>query len=195
MSETAIMNMALDLLEEEPILSPDDDRAAVRWMDRNYAPVRDALLRSHPWNFAIKRASLPILTDAPTSGWSYAYQLPSDCLRILPLAYSGYLNGRSLQYALEGRTLVSDEAAPLVISYIARVTDDAQMDPMFVQALAASLAARAASWLTGKQGVREAMQQMATQLTMQAQMVDSLEGSPAEAETDSWIDGRVTGVV
>ena len=196
MSQTAIMNQALDLLEEEPIIDPSDDRAAVRWMNRNYGPVRDSLLRLHPWNFAVRRKSLAREATAPDSGWRYSFVLPPDCLRVLPLDVGGYLNGASVQYAIEGRRIVSDACQqPLPISYIARVEDDTQMDAMFVQVLAVTLAYRAASWLTGKQGLAQAMQQQAKEMLMQAQMVDSLEGTPATPEADDWINGRLTGVV
>jgi hypothetical protein len=57
--------MALDLLEEEPILSQSDNRAAVRWMNRNYGQTRDELLESHPWKFALRRAVLNAEAEQP----------------------------------------------------------------------------------------------------------------------------------
>jgi hypothetical protein len=192
MSETSIMNQALDLLEEEPILSPDDDRAAVRWMQRNYQPVMDSLLRMHPWNFASARTALAAVSEPPSSGWSYQYDLPADCLRVLPLN-GGTLNGASVPYIIEGRRILSNAGAPLSISYIRRVTDTNQMDALFVQVFAATLASRAANWLTGKQGYSQALKQQAGELMLQAQIVDALEGSPAEPEADDWVNGRTTG--
>lgn len=186
----AIMNMALDFLEEEPILTAEDDRTAVRWMNRNFAPIRDALLRSHNWNFAIKRASLAKLADAPSSGWSYGYALPADCLRVLPLTYKGNLNGASLNYTVEGRTILTDSSSPSLISYVSRVESEADMDPLFVQALAATVAARAASFITGKNSMAQTLSAQARELTMQAQMVDALEGSAPTPEGEDWINGR-----
>ena len=185
----AIMNMALDMLQEEPILTAEDDRAAVRWMNRNFQPVCDSMLRVHPWNFAVRRASLAALSDAPSSGWTRQFQLPADCIRILP-ATSGYLNGASVPHAIEGRKLLTDSGSPFTLSYIGRVSSESSMDPMFVQALAATLAARAAPFITGKNSLAQTLAQQAQQLTMQAQMVDSLEGTPYEAESDDWVNGR-----
>jgi hypothetical protein len=45
--------------------------------------VRKAELRKRHWSFAIKRAALPALADAPTWGFGYAYQLPTDYLRLM----------------------------------------------------------------------------------------------------------------
>lgn len=42
---------------------------------------RDALLRSHTWNFAINRVRLSRLSVVPAFEWKYAYALPADWLR------------------------------------------------------------------------------------------------------------------
>jgi hypothetical protein len=186
----AIMNMALDFLEEEPILTAEDDRTAVRWMNRNFGPIRDAMLRSHPWNFALKRAGLARLAAIPSSGWSYGYELPADCLRILPLTSSGYLNGSAVSYAVEGRTILSNSVTPAIISYVSRVESEADMDPLFVQALAVTVAARAASFITGKNSLAQTLSAQARELTMQAQMVDALEGSAPTPDGDDFFNAR-----
>jgi hypothetical protein len=184
-----IANMALDLLEEEPIVSADDNRTAVRWMARNFGPIRDAMLRSHPWNWAIKRAALDVEVTAPASGWSYGYLLPSDFIRLVPLT-GGYLNGADVPFALEGQRILTNAGTSAKIVYVARVVDETKMDPIFVQALAATVASRAASFITGKTSYMQLCQQLAKDLTLQAQMVDALEGTPAEAAGDDWINGR-----
>jgi hypothetical protein len=186
----AIMNMALDLLEEEPILTAEDDRTAVRWMNRNYPSIRDGLLRQHPWNFATRRASLPLVSDAPAFGWSRQYELPADCLRILPLT-GGLINGADVPYRIEGRRVLSNSAAPVAIVYVARVESESEMDPMFVRALATSVAAEAASYIAGKASLAELLTKKAENLVLRAQMVDALEGSAGEASGDDWITGRL----
>lgn len=185
----AIMNMALDLLEEEPILTAEDDRAAVRWMNRNFASIRDALLRQHPWNFATTRASLPLMEEAPAFGWSRQYALPPDYLRILPLT-GGYVNGRDIPFRLEGRRLLTNAGAPVSIGYIRRVENENDMDPMFVRALATTVAASAASFITGKATMKESLAKEAQDLVLRAQMVDAQEGTPATASGDDWLTGR-----
>jgi hypothetical protein len=191
MSETAIMNMALDLLEEQPILAGDDDTATVRWMNRNFGPIRDALLRQHPWNWALARASLPASLDAPAFQWARQFELPPGCLRVLPI-FDQY--GRPWQFEIEGRRILTDAGAPLQIRYVERVTDTNQWDPMFVQVMAAALAYRMASWLTGKLGYRDRIKQELRELLIQAQMVDALESGSDEPMDDDWILGRTTGV-
>src|SRR5690606_36539566 len=162
--ETNIINAAFDLLDEEVAIDPSDDRAPVRWMKRNYPLVRDAILRRHPWNFAVARASLPELSDEPAFGWERQFQLPADCLRLLPLTWQGKMNGEPIKHEVEGRRILTNAEAPLKIRYIRRVEDTSLFDPLFVQLLAAELAVRAANWITGKQSYAERLGQMVAQL-------------------------------
>lgn len=184
-----IFNMALDLLKEEPILGPTDSRSAVKWMNRNYALTRDALLRQHPWNCALSRASLAAMSDVPAFGWSYQYQVPSDCLRVLPLADLGKQNGRSTPFAYERRRILTNVSAPLLLRYIGQI-EEPEMDAMFKQALAATLAGKAGNFITGKASYANQCVQMAKEATMAAQMVDALEGTPEESDTDDWAAAR-----
>lgn len=48
-----------------------------------YPTVRDDMLRSHPWNCAIKRAVLAPDAVAPAFGYTYSFELPADFLRVL----------------------------------------------------------------------------------------------------------------
>src|SRR5690606_18101386 len=109
---------------------------------------RDALLRAFNWNFAMKRASLPALADAPTWGYTYQYQLPSDCLMpvqvgeyyVIP-GMADYIGGTDDEpFRIEGRTIATDWSAPLKIRYIRKVTNSGEFDALFVEALAADIA-------------------------------------------------------
>jgi hypothetical protein len=190
---TEIINQALDLLEEEPALSIDDDRDVVRWMRRNYEPSKDALLRRHPWNFAIKRATLAALSAAPAFGWDRAFQLPPDCLRLFPLTESGGFEGPSVPYALEERKILTDAAAPLKIRYVFRVEDASLFDPLFVEVLAQTLAMKAANWITRKQSYTERLSLMLRETLSNAQFIDGLETFGERAEADDWIIARFEG--
>lgn len=192
---TAIYNIALDHLEEEPILSSSDDRAVVRWLARNYEPMRNALLRSHPWKFATELASLPALATAPAFRWLYAYQLPADCVRLLPLTNDGDANGYKIPFEVVGRKIYTDKTAPIPIRYIKKVTDPNEMDALFVQLLGAMLAERLAHWLTGKQSYADRMAKVVQALRIEARLLDSFEATPEYPDEADWVNGRFTGVI
>lgn len=189
-SEIDIYNMALDLLEEEAAVDPQDDRAPVRWLNRNYGPTRDSLLRQHPWNFAICRIALPELQDRPAFGWRHQYQMPADTLRILPLTDSGEFNGRPVPHVIEGLRILTNEPPSLKARYVRRIENTARFDPIFVELLATTLAMKMAHWMTGKRTLMETLTMMLREINDNARLLDALEGTPEAVEDNDWIDAR-----
>ena len=82
-SETDIANSALAEIGARRITSLSDDSDSVRVCKEQFNNIRDSLLESHPWNFAIKRLQLGKLATSPEFGFDNQFQLPSDCLRVL----------------------------------------------------------------------------------------------------------------
>lgn len=133
-SPVNVANQALRLLGAEAIAAFDEGTKIANAVSEVYDTERDALLRSHEWNFATKRADLALLAAAPAGGDApaSAFQLPSDCLRVLAVS-------PDQTWAVEGRTIVVDSDV-LSIRYTARIEDPTQWDPMFTRAFAAALA-------------------------------------------------------
>ena len=71
--------------------------------------VRNRLLELHPWLFARKSASLLGLVQG-SGGWSYGYQLPSDCLKILAVI-SG---GNAVEFEQAGAKVFTNDDADTV---------------------------------------------------------------------------------
>lgn len=179
MNRTDICNLALDHLREAPIASIDGRGAVEEWFQRNFDVVLNGVLRDHPWNFAITRVALAAETTEPTFGWSYAYTQPADCLRLLPLRKNGDLNGHDFAYEIEGRLILTDEAGPLNIRYVAGQPDPSEWDALFVEAMAAALALKAAHWLTGKASFTQMAKALYDEALAKAKRIDGMEG-PAE---------------
>lgn len=129
-------------------MSIDDGSATARACKNFYEPIRDALLRAHPWNFARRRASLSRLATTPAFGYAYEYQLPTDCLRVLEFNEEDVVGvDRPDAYEIEGRKLLTD-AGQANIVYIARISDTNQFDSLFVTALSLQMAAELAMPIT-----------------------------------------------
>lgn len=190
LSITDIANMALDYLEEAPLQSIDDDRSVARWMKRNFWPIAWGLMRAHPWNFAITRASLTAAGTAPAFGWLYSYAMPSDSLRLLPVTCSGYEDADPIKHKVEGSSILTNQAAPLKIRYIKRIDNTGLFDNNFCDALAIALAQKAAHFVTGKQSYAQTLQPILANAIAEAQRVDSLEGTPEEPLADEWLLAR-----
>lgn len=193
-SKTQIFNLALDHLKEQSVTSPTDNTPQAIWLNRNFDLSRDAVLRSHPWNFARRRATLNALTDAPAFQWLYQYALPADFLRLIPLTVSGDPDGAEVPYELEGSTsglvILTNQTAPLRVRYIARITDTGLFDPLFVQALGAHLAYGMAHWLTGKTSFKQLAAEIYQNALDEAMRVDGLENYLPRPIGDDWLASR-----
>lgn len=147
-SETDIVNDALGRLGISPVMALTDSTKQAQFANRFYESTRDEVLASHPWNFATRRAVLAQLATPPEFEWIYAYQLPSDNLRLLQL--NGYDLGRTLDtWAIEGHQLLTD-ADRAEVRYISRVTDTTLYPALFSEALSIKLAAKLCAPLTGR---------------------------------------------
>lgn len=176
-SETSIANMALGKLGARRIIALDEESTEARACLLHYAETRDEILRHHRWNFAIKRVTLTQLPVEPLFGWRFAYQLPTDCMRVLEL--NGIDPGRRIRpWEIEEHTLLAnDEQAD--IRYISRVTDANQFDPLFVEAFALKLASKIARPLTGSGPLAGEMLTEYEKLTgNRARRTDAFEQSP-----------------
>lgn len=190
-SETAIVNRALDLLGADAITSLDDDVKSARVMKRAYAPVRDAVLRAYPWNCAMTRAALAADAAAPAWGYAYRYAWPSDCLRLWQVL--GEVEGTATPYKIEGRYILTDDAAPLYVIYLKQLTDTAQFDPLLAEAISGRLAAECAYTFTGSSAAQDTAWKFYRDKIQEAWETDAQEGTPDEFTANQWLESRFNG--
>lgn len=145
-TETHICNMALGLLGESRILALTDTDATARACALWYESTRDAVLRSHKWNFARKHAVLSRLDARPLFTWQYAFALPADFLRVYEVNDSE--EGLDDPWVIEGDKLLSD-CDVINLVYVYRMMDASKFDPLFQEALSYKLAEKLATTLRG----------------------------------------------
>lgn len=191
LSDTEICNLALDYLDEAPLTDYSTDTSATaRWFRRNFWAMAYQLMRKHPWNFAMARVQLPALSTAPAFGFAYAYQSPTDCLRVLPLTVDGNENSKPVRHKIEGQNILCDLPGPINVRYIRQVDNTGLFDIQFVNVLAIALGQKAAHFITGKASYAQSLSQIAQNAMLEAQMTDSLEGSPDEPDDTFWEEAR-----
>jgi hypothetical protein len=149
-SEVEIVNRALSRVGATRITSLTENTVNARAANAVYATLRDAELRAHRWSFAIKRAQLAADATAPAFGPANAFPLPADFLKLLPPDPNQHLN--DLDWRIEHHEsavcIMTDQAAPLNIRYIHRVTDPNKMDVLFREALSMRIAREVCEPLT-----------------------------------------------
>lgn len=166
-SEVEICNLALGHIGQSvAIASLSEQSKAARICARNYAQARDELLAATPWRFARKSIALAQLTETPFPGYAYAYAQPEDCLNVHRVCPEAGIRAhwraveisltqphRRHEYAdripfevvmgVQGTAIATDLKDAFLL-YTARVTNTSRFTPMFVNALAWSLASKIA---------------------------------------------------
>lgn len=193
-SETQICNLALSRFGHPAIASLTAGTVAADRCNLHYALTRDALLRAHPWNFAIRRSTLALDVTVPNHEFGYRHALPAApdyCLKVLRTGWeaSGYASD-AIPYRIEGRFLVCNETV-VDIEYIARVTDVGQFDDLFTDVLAQRLAAEMCMAFTDNQSMTKNLWDVYTVKLSEARSMDAQEGTPrAVVDLSPWISAR-----
>ena len=191
-----ICNEAMDLLGAATITALTENSKEARLCNRRFETVRDGVLRSHPWNIAITRATLAKDSDAPAFGFANQFTLPTDpyCLRVLSFWNSNVDSevaayDSQVMFKIEGRKVLSDEGT-CKITYLARITDTETYDSLLSSTIAHKLAAETAYAITGSTTVSQSMQQLYEVRLREARSIDAMEGVPDKLIADDFVDIR-----
>ena len=174
-SKIQVCSNALILLGQSTIASFSENSDRATAFSNLWDNSRQAVLRSHPWNCAIKRAALAPDADAPAFDWTYQFTLPGDCLRVL----SSGREGEVPEYRLEGRKILIDDN-PAYLRYIYDNEDVASWDAQLVECMTRYMAFSMAYALTKSTSLRDSVYQEFTLLLKKAKAVDGQEDTPDE---------------
>lgn len=175
-SAVQICSNALLLLGDRPISSFDEDSDRALIAANLWDNARQAILRSHPWNCAIKRVALAPETDAPAYDWAYQFALPGDCLRVL---FVGQAEAPD-DYKLESRRILAD-VNPLYLEYLFDNKDVASWDAMLVETMQRYMAFLMAYPITKSNTTRESCFEEYKLLAKQCRAVDGQENPNEQA--------------
>ena len=174
-SEVDICNTALAHLGSDAAISsidPPDGSTEAGYCRRFYPIARKEMIEAFAWRFAQKRLLLAEV-DNPSRAWSYAYALPSDCVRPLRVLTAEQDRWFALEYERTGSpvsTLFDDSKSAAyevedgilythepqaVLLYLRDVVDTTRFTPGFVAGLSYLLASYLAGPLVrGGEGVQ-----------------------------------------
>lgn len=174
-----ICNRALTRLGQAQITNLEATTVVPTLCRQHYDSVRVQLLRSHPWNFAIKREPLAQHNDQPRFGDRFQYHLPPGCVSVVA-AFSD-INGchRIDRFSIEhGEFLTSHEQAYLV--YVHDYTDPTYWDAVFTEAVVCQLAARIAVPLGREEIMPTLIQELEQVILPKAMLYNAWEDSSNE---------------
>lgn len=197
-SKNAICNMALSELGNygtvNNIDAPSDSKesAFALWYD----VTRQAALRLLVPNFAMTRRTVAKKTTTPTFGYSYAYEYPSDCLKVLGF---GETDARSREYNVELGSdgtieIQMDEDYPsgLPLRFIADVEDVSRFTPDFKILFSIMLGANVALPVTQKQALKDKLEAKLPQKMSELSGVNAQENPPVRVSVSNFKASKYT---
>jgi hypothetical protein len=203
-SQADICNLALTKLGSgSRITALTDASVAAGALRAVYDLIRKDMLRAHYWAFSIKRTSLAASATTPTWGFSQAYPLPADFLRLVQVNQFYLIPGLldyntadasawSVEENADGvNSILCDYSAPLKIRYIKDVTDEGRFDSLFVTTFADRLALEVCEQITNSNTKKQAITEDYKRSLAQAMRTSAIEKPPALIGDDSWVMARL----
>lgn len=201
-SQVSICNQALGWLGANLITSLDDDNKEAALCKANYDDIRDAVLEEREWTFAVRRITLAPLVLTPVYGYANQFLLPSDVIRVLNVpdtsfgdtlsffqsGFGGVHQGpdqqpqlptfrkESIEQPSATGNVVLANTDQLIMRVIWRVTNIGLYSPMFIQALAARIAADLAIPLTQNRVLQKDMWALWDMKLRRASSMDGIQG-------------------
>lgn len=169
-SDVVICNFALNLLGVEEIASLNESSRAANVCKTAYSLTKEALLRSHFWNFSKKRTILSPDVTPPTFGYSYQFSIPSEALvwRFIDC---------DEQVVQEGRKLLTN-VSTLKMVFVSNAITEVDFDPIFSKALSIRLASDVCHKLTQNVSLAQKLESDFQATIAEAKRMNAISQSP-----------------
>lgn len=187
-TEVSICSNALLLLGAQPINSLSEATDRARAASNLYPMVRNYLLRSHPWNCAVKRVALAPDTETPAFDWDFQFTLPSDYMRTLSVGESGM----EADFKIEAGKLLCNEN-PAYLRYIFRNENPGTWDDMLVWGCTQAMKAALAYPITQSASLEDLVEKACEQVLKKARAVDGQDDTPETLGDSPLLNARMGG--
>lgn len=178
-------------LGADPINNLSDDTKEARLCSIQYPLIRDAILRSAPWSFAMKRVKLSPVAATLEFGDGNQFQLPQDCVKFVKLyAGEGYVSQD--RYTIEGDVLITS-LETVEGWYITNDVDPEKYDPSFREAVACALASDLCYAITQSTSREQTLMAKAMDWVDKARSYNSQEVTPEDFAFDEFLNSRRGG--
>jgi hypothetical protein len=181
-TRTQIANNALSYLSAGSIVNLNDDDAKARAINGIFDQAAKEVIRTHRWSCCIERAQLSQLSASTLQsgnfGYAHAYQLPTDCLRILDINGEPW-SEKAEFFDLNGRQLLSD-LGEIFLRYVKWEDDVSQWDPLLADVISVKIAMKVARQITTDGISAEDLERLYRRRLEDARTVDAMEVGSGE---------------
>jgi len=192
-SPEQICNLAYSRLGgKESINSLDNPQTAVeRVFAIWYDICRQFMLKKLMPNFALGRKVVAQLDETPAFGYSYAYEYPKDCLKVLGI---GEIQDKENNYSVEGNKILTDEEYDdgMEVRYIIDEIDVTKFSPEFIMALSAELGEKVSLQLTQDPDKLTALNTLKKSDQSEASALNGQENRPIRINNSKFKQARTT---
>lgn len=185
-TDISICSNALLKIGAESITSYLDGSAEAEVASNLYPMIRDGLLSSYPWSFAVGQKKLARLADVPLVDYAHAFQLPNDFLRVLSAGTGN--NGRGVNYRIMEHRLHTN-MSEINLTYIFR-PHESMFPAYFCEALIAKLSAEFCLPLTESTSRAELLQKYCNEIVNKARLIDAQQSTPQCFEDFTLVEAR-----
>jgi hypothetical protein len=196
-TRVAVMNMALAAMGEKAVTAPEDQGASrLRVL---YDGAARYIFEQHPWNFcqtvqalAVSAPSNPDPDDADAPiGWSYAFNKPAGCWRILGLNTSGRRDDPNIRYDDAGGQILADEEEPYLLFIDQKwLALEGSWPEVVARAVALELAKQASPTTTNSRGKAADVSAQAREAMRIAKVWDSQQKPQREKPVGAYVAAR-----
>lgn len=184
-SVVSICSNASLMLGGKPINDLAENNDRTRLAANLYEPVRNYVLRRHPWNCATKRVVLSPDVETPGYDWAFQFTLPNDYMRLLAVGEAGC----EVPHKIESGKLLSDDN-PCYLRYIWRNENPATWDGMLVWGMTMSMKAVMAYPITQSASLDQVVEAALKDVLKQARAVDGQDDPPETLGDSPLINSR-----
>jgi hypothetical protein len=188
-TQVSICSNALLMLGAQTISAIDEDTPRAIIASNLYDDTRNAVLRSHPWNCAVKRVVLAADSEAPAFDYSAQFTLPGDFLRVLSVGEET----EDIDYKVEsGKILASGTS--LALRYIWKNTTESTWDAMLVKAMELQMSAAMAYAITMSAAKEQLQLEKLERFMKQCRAVDGQDDPPQQLGDERLLNARFGSV-
>lgn len=197
-TKLSLYNGALTQLLGERRTTLTEDRPARYYLDAAYDDgFIDYVLEQGLWNFATRTVEIQASTSiAPGFGYQYAFERPTDYVRLVALSVDGYFNMPWNIYTDEAGYWFAD-VDTLYIQYISNDgsygTNFSLWPQTMVKYAQAELADRVKEQITGNDGKYDRIKDALKKARVDARSKDAMNQPVRYAPSGSWVNSRRGG--
>lgn len=187
-SAVSICSNALLMLGDNPINSLEEPSDRARLAANLWESARDYVLRSHPWNCAVKQVVLAPDVVGPPFGFAYQFTLPGDWLRTLCVGEPGERPDFKIR---SGKLHMHSNVCKL--EYIFRNDNPATWDTMLVWAMTAAMRSIFAYGISQSASLEQVIDQGLREVLRRARAADGQEETNEALDDNPLRDARFIG--